>query len=262
MTDATPFVDARRVTKVFPGTRALADVDFSVRRGEIHALVGENGAGKSTLVKILAGLYPDYDGELRIDGSRVRFSSPRKAAELGISLVQQELSLVPEMSASENIFLGQQPSARLWGFIDFREMDRRARELLSSVGAEFAARTRVARLSAAQRQLVEIAKGLAQQPRLLILDEPTSSLSRQEAERLFALVRSMRDRGIAVVYITHKLDEVFAVADRATVLRDGEVMATRPISEWDEDSLVRSMVGRDLSRMFPKSPVGTGGAVL
>ncbi len=256
------FVDARRVTKVFPGTTALNGVDFAVRRGEIHALVGENGAGKSTLVKILAGLYPDYGGDVRIDGSEVQLSSPRRAADLGISLVQQELSLIPEMSVSENIFLGQQPRARVRGFIDFREMDRRARRLLESLGVDLPVRTRVARLSAAQRQLVEIAKGVAQEPRLLILDEPTSSLSRRETGQLFSLVRSIRDRGAAIVYISHKLDEVFAIADCATVLRDGERMATQPMSAWNEDSLVRAMVGRDLSRMFPKSANPAGDEVL
>jgi ribose transport system ATP-binding protein len=260
--DRAPLVDARRVTKSFPGTKALSEVDFVVRQGEIHALVGENGAGKSTLVKVLSGFYPDYTGQVRIDGREVQLASPRLAADLGISLVQQELSLVPEMSVSENIFLGQQPRARLAGFIDFKEMDRRARRLLESLGVELPVRTRVVRLSAAQRQLVEIAKGVAQEPRLLILDEPTSSLSRKETEQLFSLVRSIRDRGAAVVYISHKLDEVFAIADCATVLRDGERMATRPMSEWDEDALVRAMVGRDLSRMFPKSAAPLGDEVL
>jgi ABC-type sugar transport system ATPase subunit len=256
------FVDARGLTKTFPGTTALAGVDFSVARGEIHALVGENGAGKSTLVKILAGLYPGYGGEIWIDGREVSLTSPRTAADLGVSLVQQELSLIPEMSVSENVFLGQQPRGRLWGFIDFREMDRRTRRLLSSLGLELPVKTRVARLSAAQRQLVEIAKGVAQEPRLLILDEPTSSLSRKETGQLFSLVRSVRDRGAAVIYISHKLDEVFAIADRATVLRDGERMATHPMSQWDEGSLVRAMVGRDLSRMFSKSSLPAANEVL
>jgi inositol transport system ATP-binding protein len=247
------FVEARGIRKVFPGTIALDGVDFSVRPGEIHALVGENGAGKSTLVSILAGLQPTYEGEILVAGEAVHITTPRQAVELGISLIQQELSLVPEMSVSENIFLGQQPRARLWGFIDFRQMDRRARQLLEELGVELPARTHVVKLSAAQRQLVEIAKGVAHDPKLLILDEPTSSLSRQETEQLFALIRSMREREKAIVYITHKLDEVFAIADRATVLRDGERMATKPISEWDEDSLVRAMVGRELRKMFPKS---------
>jgi len=244
-------VELREISKSFPGTQALSAVDFDVQEGEVHALVGENGAGKSTLMRVLSGFYPDYEGQVRIAGASVHLSSPRQAADLGLALIHQELSLVPEMTVCENIFLGREPGGR--AFIDFRAMRRGAEDLLEQFGVRLPVTAKVSRLSAAERQLVEIAKGLSRSPRVLILDEPTSSLSYRETRELFGLIRSLRERGTSIVYISHKLDEVFTVGDRITVLRDGQKVATRAASEWTEDGVVRAMVGRDLSQLFPKS---------
>jgi len=255
-------VELRGVRKHFAGAVALAGVDLQVRAGEVHALVGENGAGKSTLMRVVAGLHGDYEGQVRVAGRPVRLASPARAAALGIALVHQELSLVPEMSVAENVFLGREPHGRWPGLVDFREMERRAGALLAELGVRLPVREKVARLGAGARQLVEIAKGLAAQPRLLILDEPTSSLSRSEAGELLARVRALRARGTASIYVSHKLDEVLAVADRISVLRDGARVATGPAAEWSEEALVRAMVGRDLSRLYPRTRPAPGEVLL
>jgi ABC-type sugar transport system ATPase subunit len=255
-------VELRGVRKHFAGAVALAGVDLELRAGEVHALVGENGAGKSTLMRVLAGLHGDYRGEIRVGGGPARLASPARAAALGIALVHQELSLVPEMSVAENVFLGREPQGRLPGLVDFRAMERGAEALLAELGVRLPVREKVARLGAGARQLVEIAKGLSQEPRILILDEPSSSLSRAETGELLARVRALRARGTAVVYVSHKLDEVLAVADRITVLRDGARVASRPVAEWSEEALVRAMVGRDLKRLYPRTRPAPGEVVL
>jgi ABC-type sugar transport system ATPase subunit len=243
-----PLVELRGVRKAFGATLAVAGIDLELRAGEVHAWVGENGAGKSTLARVLAGLHGDYEGEIRVGSEAVRLATPAAAAACGIALVHQELSLVPELSVAENVFLGREPRGRVPGCVDFRAMRRRARALLDGfgVGAELSVDTRVGGLGPAQRQLVEIAKGLAREPRVLILDEPSSSLSQREARELLARLRGLRLRGTAIVYVSHRIDEVFALADRISVLRDGRCVASQERSAWNEASLVRAMVGREL----------------
>src|SRR5437867_13090013 len=200
----------RSISKAFGPTLAVDGVDLDLLPGDIHGLVGENGAGKSTLMRVLSGFYADYAGEIVVDGRAVRILSPGQARALGIGLVHQELSLVPELTVADNIFLGREPPARLPGFIDLAASNVQARRLCAELGVHLHPDARVARLSIAERQLVEIAKGVALNPRVLILDEPTSSLTRQEINRLLDIVRSLAAKGMAIVYISHKLDEVFA----------------------------------------------------
>jgi ABC-type sugar transport system ATPase subunit len=253
-----PLVTLRNLRMQFPGVVALDGVSLDIARGEVLALVGENGAGKSTLVSILAGLLSGYDGEVLLDGSPITPGAGRA----GIALVQQELSLVPEFSVAENIMLGQLPRGRLPGLFDRRKLAAEAQRVLDVLGIDLPLRRPVSRLAPAQAQIVEIAKGLARQPLLLILDEPTSSLTSVEARKLLAAIRTLRDQGVAIVYISHKLDEVLDIADRVAVLRDGRKVAEGPSAEWTEDRLIRAMVGRDLSQFYQRAPHAPGAVVL
>ncbi len=255
---AAPVIRLRGIRKAFGSNVAVDGVDLDLFGGEVHALVGENGAGKSTLMRVLAGMFEDYEGGIAVEGRAERIRSPQKARGLGIALVHQELSLVPELSIAENIFLGREPGS-VPGFISRKKIVERARALLAEIGVTLDPREKTGRLSVACRQLVEIAKGLAVNPRVLILDEPTASLTELETASLFAVIRRLRDKGTAVVYISHKLGEVFAVADRITVLRDGAKVATDAVDKWDEPSLVRAMVGRELSALYPRTRAFGGG---
>jgi ABC-type sugar transport system ATPase subunit/ribose/xylose/arabinose/galactoside ABC-type transport system permease subunit len=252
-----PLLEARSVSMSFPGVKALDGVDFDVYPGEVHALIGENGAGKSTLVRILAGEISDYEGEVRIGGELRRFRGPREAIAAGIAEIPQELQLVSSLSAAENVFLGREPRTPL-GLLDRGEMQRRCREELEAVGeTRIPPQRRVERLEAAQRQLVAMARALSLDARLIIMDEPTASLGGEEAARLEALVRRLCERGVAVVYISHKLDEVRRLASRVTVLRDGKKITTRDAAGLDEDAMVRLMVGREIPRAdLPALPDG------
>ena len=241
-----------QISKSFSGTQAVRGVDLDVTAGEIHALVGENGAGKSTLMRVLAGSYSDYSGDILIDGVSERIEAPRRARQLGVALVHQELSLVPELSVAENIFLGREAPSRIPGLIDRRATERRAGAILREVEADVSPRDRVKSLSLAKQQLVEIAKGVSTEPRVLILDEPTSSLTQPEINDLFRVARSAREKGVAILYISHKLPEIFALADRVTVMRDGRKLSSRPVGNWTESELVREMVGRSLAEFFPR----------
>jgi ABC-type sugar transport system ATPase subunit len=256
-----PILEAEHIDKRFPGVHALDDVSLSVLPGEIHAVIGENGAGKSTLMKILAGAYTPDQGTIRVDGQQVTIDSPRGAQLLGISTIYQELNLVDALSVGENIFLGDLPtkSSTDWQ-VDWPAVWRRSSELLERVGSRDNPRTLVRNLSVAQKQMVEIARALARNVRVLILDEPTSSLTERETEKLFEIIALLRSRGVGIIYISHRLGEVFRIAERVTVLRDGKLVGTLPIEEASEDLLVRMMVGRDLSRLFtqahpPDAPV-------
>ena len=250
-------VDARGISMEFPGVRALDAVDFDVRRGEVHALIGENGAGKSTLVRILSGEISNYAGTVLFDGAERRLASPREAIATGIAVIPQELQLISSLPAGENIFLGREPSTR-WGWIDRRSLARRAAEELASLGeTHVPAGQSLSALEAGQRQLVAIARALSLDARLLIMDEPTASLGTAEAERLERLVRRLTARGVAVIYISHKLDEVRRLADRVTVLRDGRRIVTRDAAGLDEAEMVRLMVGRQIeAATLPPLPAG------
>ncbi|RFC68908.1 MULTISPECIES: sugar ABC transporter ATP-binding protein [Mesorhizobium] len=238
-------LEAVKVSKSFGGIAALTDVDFALRPGEIHALMGENGAGKSTLMKILSGVHTSYEGEIRINGRPMQFASIRQAEQAGIAIIHQELNLVPELSVADNIFLGREP--RIAGLIvDKRAARKAARELLGRLGIELDPDARVGGLRMGEQQLVEIAKALSLSARILIMDEPTSALSPSECERLFRIVRQLASQGVAIVYISHRLDEVMELADRVTVFRDGRHVLTRDMSGMTQDDIIAAMVGRNL----------------
>jgi putative multiple sugar transport system ATP-binding protein len=243
----------RDISKAFPGVKALDGVSFTVRRGEIHALVGENGAGKSTLMKILSGVYPhgDYDGEIVYEGEIKAFRGIGDSEREGIIIIHQELALVPLLSIAENIFLGKECATR--GVIDWQETNRRTRELLARVGLSERAETKVMHLGLGKQQLVEIAKALSREVRLLILDEPTSSLNERDSDALLDLLMEFRERGISSILISHKLNEVSKVADTITVLRDGMAVSTLDCAAGPvpEDRVIRDMVGRSLSDRYP-----------
>lgn len=248
---STPVLEARNVTKRFPGVVALDGVSLSVYPGEVLAVIGENGAGKSTLMKILSGALQPDEGAIYLDGQLVRLSDPRQALACGIGIIYQELSVIDALSVGENVFLGRLPERPGWpGTVDWAWLRRDARRVLERLGVELDPDVPVGELSVAQKQLVEIARALSQDVRVLILDEPTSALSLQETERLFALLRGLKEQGVAIIYISHRLEEVFALADRVTVLRDGQVVGTLPIDEATRDDLIRLMVGRDLSAYY------------
>jgi D-xylose transport system ATP-binding protein len=256
-----PLVSMMNIGKSFPGTRALKGISFDLGQGEIHALVGENGAGKSTLMKILAGVYPygEYEGEILIAGRPQRFRNISDAEAAGIGFVHQELSLVPELSVAENIFLGRAPQ-RL-GTIRWDEMYQRTGRLLDQVGLELDPRTPVLQLGIGQQQLVEIAKALSHEVRILILDEPTSALTETEAETLFRILRTLSAHSTGIIYISHRLNEVFRLCDRITVLRDGSSVLTESASRLDEPRLIQSMVGREMSQLFPPVQRSPGNVV-
>jgi ABC-type sugar transport system ATPase subunit len=255
-------VSLRGIAMRFGATRAVDGVDLDLDAGEIHGLIGENGAGKSTLMRVLAGFFDDYEGAIFIEGRETDIASPADARREGVALVHQELSLLPEFTVAENIFLGCEPGGVLPGTVSFARMRREAQRALSECGVSVDPAAKVESLSIAERQLVEIVKGVALAPRVLILDEPTSSLTIHEVQELFGILRRLALRETAIVYISHKLDEIFAITDRVTVLRDGRKVATAPTHEWMESTLVRAMVGRDLSALFPHEPSPPGTARL
>jgi ribose transport system ATP-binding protein len=249
--ELTPELEMRGIGKSFGSIRALSDVSFSVHRGEVHALMGENGAGKSTLMKILSGAYQaDPGGEIRLGGKTVVIDGPLAGRRNGIAIIYQELSLAPNLSVAENIFLGDEKSR--FGFIDRRAMEAAALPLLRRLNAPFSPSARVSQLSIAERQLVEIARALAEHPRILVMDEPTTSLSAREADRLFAIIRQLKGEGIAVVYISHRMSEVYQLADRVSVLRDGRLIGTLEKGDVSAAAIVRMMVGRELSSFYTK----------
>ena len=254
-------LEARALTKRFPGVTALRDVAFNLHAGEIHALCGENGAGKSTLIKLLAGIHPhgSYEGELRVDDRPVAFHSIRDAEAAGMAVITQEFALVDELSVAENIFLGRAPRRGMR--VDWLEMQKRAAALLADFGLAIAPETPVRELGIGQKQLVEIVRAMDKQTRVLVLDEPTAALTEQEVAVLLDHLRRLRAQGTACIYISHKLDEVFAIADRITVLRDGASITTLTARDASVPLVIKHMVGRELGDLFPKKPNVARGAV-
>jgi ribose transport system ATP-binding protein len=254
-----PRLEMRGCSKAFPGVQALSDVSLTVRAGEVRALVGENGAGKSTLMNILDGVFADYEGEILIDGRAAAIRSPRAAQAHRISMIHQELHLVPELSIADNIFLGREPRT-LWGTVDRARMRRDAAALLAELDLPVPP-TRLVRLCRlAEQQLVEVAKALSLDARILIMDEPTSALADAEIRQLFRVIAGLSARGVSVIYISHRLEELAEIAGSVTVLRDGELIGTHPIGDVTRDQLIRMMVGRPLKDFFVKADAGGGAA--
>jgi ribose transport system ATP-binding protein len=250
-------LELRGITKRFVGVRALGGVDLELYSGEILALLGENGAGKSTLMKILSGVYKSNEGTIHFEGREVKFERPDDAQALGISIIYQEFSLVPYLTAAENLFFGREKRGR-FGNIDRTSMNREARVVLKRLGVEIDVTQPVAHLSIAEQQFVEIGKALARSTRILILDEPTATLTPQEADRLFEIMRELKRSEVAMIFISHHLDEIFQIADRVQCLRDGSSVGTKPIGGCTTEELVRMIAGRDITQVFParsgKSP--------
>lgn len=254
------FIQLRNIVKMFPGVRALDGVSLDVREGECHALCGENGAGKSTLIKIMTGAHKRDEGNYLLDGEEVHFKSPREAIELGVSCVYQELSIVPGLDVAKNLFIGNLPVKS--GRVDYKKLYSESEEILKELDMPVSARALAGTLSVGQQQMIEIGRALTRRARLIIMDEPTSSLSEAETETLFKLTKKLLDRNIAIVYISHKLDEVMYLADRITVLRDGQNILTSDAKEISQEQLIVHMIGRPLEKMYGKKPAKTGEPVL
>ncbi len=253
-------VRLRGISKEFPGVKAVDGVNLEILPGEVHALAGENGAGKSTLMKILSQVERPTEGEVEISGEKVAFHGPGHAQSLGVAMVYQEFALAPHLSVAENLFLGREPTRAV--FVNRRKEKEKARELLGRVGLEIDPGRLVSSLTVAEQQRVEIAKALAIEAKVLILDEPTATLAEKEIDGLFEVIQDLASRGIAILYISHRLDEIFRIANRVTVMRDGKVVDTVPASELDEEKLVRLMVGREVGNLYPKPESEIGEVVL
>jgi ABC-type sugar transport system ATPase subunit len=254
-------ISIEKVSKSFPGVQALDDVSFAIRDGEVHGLVGENGAGKSTLIKVLSGIYPDYEGRILFDGQERRFAAAHEAQAGGVATIFQELTVIRELSVAENIFLGREPTLR-GGRLDWNAMWAKSREALSFLDAPLDPKTPVRELSVANQQLVEICKALVLNSKVIIMDEPTSSLTEHEVRQLFALIRRLKERGITILYVSHKIEEIFEICDSITVFRDGKHIATVQKSATTPDQVISMMVGRSLSMMFPQRTARRGELLL
>jgi ABC-type sugar transport system ATPase subunit len=257
----THLLEMSGIAKHFPGVKALSDVSITLDRGEVLGIVGENGAGKSTLMKIVAGVYTPDAGTLHLDGNAFTPRHPRDSLDAGIIVIHQELSLVPDRSVAENIFLGHLPHDRL-GRVRRAALHRRARDLLARVGLDVSPQTRVRTLGIAQQQLVEIARALSRAARVIVMDEPTATLTTSEQRVLFATIRSLREAGVGLVFISHHLEEVFEICDRVVVLRDGVAVDMRPTGDWTETSLIQAMVNRPIDALFPARHAAIGDVLL
>ncbi len=254
-------LELNKITKRFSGVEVLHEVSFSLATGEVHAMLGENGAGKSTMVKVMTGVYQPDSGEIILNGEQVHFSDSRESRQAGIAAIYQELSLFPDLDVAENIFVGRQPTKK-GGWIDWRNLYKEADQLLASLGVHLDSKKKARSLSIAQQQMVEIARAFSIHARILIMDEPTSSLTLNEVADLFRLVRRLREEGTAIVFISHRLEELFEIADRVTVLRDGSYVDTRLMNGVTRDELIRLMVGRTITNLYPKQDVKMGNVML
>jgi len=260
MADA-PVLEMRHIRKTFPGVVALDDVDFDLRRGEVHILLGENGAGKSTLMKILSGAYQKSAGQIILDGAEVEIRNPKHAQTIGISTIYQEFNLIPHLSVGENIFLGREP-ALFPGVINQREIFQAAKRALAALGLALSPRTLVKELRVAEQQMVEVAKALSLDARILIMDEPTAALTEHEIAELFATIQRLKEKGVSIVYISHRMEELFEIGDRVTVLRDGHSVGTYDVRGTSKSELIRLMVNRELTELFPKEKATRGPEIL
>lgn len=256
-----PLLQMCGIVKEFPGVKALNQVDFTLLKGEIHALLGENGAGKSTLMKVLSGVYRKDGGEIKLDGKSIEITGPRQAQNLGIGIIHQEMNLVPALTVMENVFLGREPH-KLLGFVDKQQMYKETSEVLNRLGSEIKPEALVGELSIGAQQMVEIAKALSYETRILIMDEPTAALTERESEHLFKIVRQLAASGVGIVYISHRMEELFALSDKITVMRDGTYVDTVITKVTSFDSLVKLMVGRELTERFPKKAAKIGAEVI
>ena len=254
-----PILKLEGISKSFAGVKALIDVDFDVRPGEVHALLGENGAGKSTLIKIIAGVHQPDAGSILVDGKPIVFASPREASHAGIATVYQEPLLFPDLNVAENIFIGHTDRGAL---TKWRQMSRQAERILATLGVALDVKSPARGLTLAAQQSVEIAKAISLNVRVLIMDEPTASLSAHEVAQLFKIVKDLRDRGVAIVFVSHRIEEVFEIADRITVFRDGRLISTRPRSEITPQRAIADMVGREVGLFNPRAPAEYGDVVL
>ncbi len=253
-------IELKDIRKSFYGVEVLHGVNFVLQPGTVHALMGENGAGKSTLMKVIAGVHAADSGKVLMEGKEVEITSPAKAREMGIAMIHQELSAEQEMSVAENIFLGREPGK--FGFIDYRKMYKDTNDLLNELGIHLDAKAKMKQLRVADQQMVEIAKAISQNAKVVIMDEPTSSITDREVERLFEIIRRLKKAGVGIIYISHKMDEIFQICDEMTVLRDGNYINTFKADEIDENGLIRNMVGRDLDTQFPKEHSKIGETIL
>ena len=237
-------LEMRKITKTFPGVKALDEVDFSLERGTVHALMGENGAGKSTLMKCLFGIYTPDSGEIYIDGEKVSYKDPKDALDSGVAMVHQELNQVSMRSVAENIMLGRFPSK--YGIVDAKKMNQETQALFDRLGLNFDPKKIIGKYSVAERQLIEIAKAVSYNAKILVLDEPTSSLTESEVDKLFEIINKLRDQGVGIIYISHKMEEILSISDYVTVMRDGKFIDMKPASELSKDEIIRLMVGRKI----------------
>lgn len=254
------FLHFKGITKEFPGVKALDTVSFSVKKGTIHALMGENGAGKSTLIKILAGIYTNFEGDIQLNGRDLKLKCPSDAQRNGISVVHQEIKLAETLSVTENIFLGNLIYKN--GLVDWKAMEKKAKEMLADLGMDINVNSQVSSLTIAKKQIVEICKSIMHECSILVMDEPSATLTDKELDVLFNIMHKLADSGVTIIYISHRMEEIFSLADDITVLRDGKHIGTVPVTECDKGRLITMMVGRTISEEFPKEQVEIGEEVL
>ncbi|MCT4619580.1 MAG: sugar ABC transporter ATP-binding protein, partial [Marinisporobacter sp.] len=259
--DKEYILELENITKEFPGVLALDNVQLKVRKGSVHSLMGENGAGKSTLMKAIIGIHQPTKGTIKWKGQPVKIEGTNHALDLGISMIHQELSPIPYMTVSENIFLGREPVNK-FGIVDQKKMDEDTAELLKRLDIDIDPRTQMVNLSIANTQMVEIAKSISYNSDLIIMDEPTSAITEKEVDNLFKIINKLRSEGVAIIYISHKMDEIFKISDDITVFRDGKYIVTEPAENLDNDKLVQLMVGRELKQVFHKEEAEIGDVIL